>query len=82
MNNITQDQFNAAVLNVTAGPDWDIIKKGLQNDIYQIQAGALDAKDWDTVCESRGFAQGVAYMINLRDSVIGALSVENDNADV
>ena len=35
---MTQDQFNDAVLDVTGGPNWDIVKKGLANDIYNTQA--------------------------------------------
>lgn len=78
----TQEQFNMAVLNVTAGPDWDIVKKGLANDVYQVQAGALDAESWEQVCESRGFAQGLAYMINLRENTLRVIEVETDNANV
>jgi len=75
----TQDDFNAAILSITAGPDWDIVKKGLSNDIYQVQAGALDAKTWEAVCEARGFAQALAYLINLRETTIRTMEVDDAN---
>lgn len=80
--NITQDEFNEAVLTITGGPDWDIIKQGLSNDIYQVQSGALDAKSWELVCEARGFAQGLAYIINLRENTVRQMEVVEANADV
>lgn len=79
--NVTQDQFNEAVLAVTGGPDWDIVKQGLSNDIYQIQAGSLDANSWDEVLEGRGFARGLAYLINIREMTIQSMKAEAD-ADV
>lgn len=77
---ITQEQFDQAVVNVTGAGDWDIIKQGLANDIYQIQAGALDAKTWEEVCEAKGFARALAYIINLRDNVTRANAAEAANA--
>lgn len=77
---MTQDQFNEAVLNVTGGQDWAIVQQGLANDIYQIQAGALDAKNWDAVCEARGFAAGLAYISALRETTL--MAMEQQNADV
>lgn len=77
---MTQDDFNAAVLNVTSGPDWDVVKQGLANDIYQVQAGSLDAKSWEAVCEARGFAAGLAYISNLRETTLMAMDAAN--ADV
>lgn len=76
---ITQEQFDEALLTVTGGADWAIVAKGLSNDIYQIQAGAFDAKSWEAVCEARGFAQGLAYVINLRENVIKAKEVGDAN---
>ena len=77
---MTQEEFNNAVLNVTGGPDWDIVKQGLANDIYQVQAGALDAKSWEAVCEARGFAAGLAYISSLREQTL--MAMEAANADV
>jgi len=77
---VTQEEFNDAVLHVTGGPEWDIVKQGLSNDIYQAQAGALDAKTWERVNELRGFAQGLAYVINIRENTLTAIEQEERNA--
>lgn len=69
---MTQDDFNEALLDVTGGPQWDVVKKGLANDIYAAQAQALDAKSWEEVCELRGFAKGLAFVMNLRENLIAA----------
>ena len=69
---MTQDEFNEAILTVTAGPAWDLVKRGLANDIYNAQAQALDVKSWDEVCELRGFAKGLAFMMNIRDNTLRA----------
>ena len=82
MDNITQEEFNEAILEVTGGPAWDIVKSGLLNDIYQVQAGALDAKSWEKVCEDRGFAKGLMHVIALRETLIKAAEIEKDNADL
>lgn len=79
MSNITQEQLDEAVLDLTGRPEWATLAKGLQNDIYQAQATALDAPDWDTVCRLRGFAEGLAFVLRLRDTVLGAKEVEEGN---
>lgn len=77
---ITQEKFNEAVLDVTGGPNWDIVKLGLSNDIYQAQAQALDAGSWEEVCRLRGFAQGLAYVMNLREVVTTSIREGESNA--
>lgn len=81
---ITQEQYNDAVLSCTGGPEWDIVKQGFANDIYQTQCQALEAKDWGEVCENRGFARGLAYAMNLREVVETSMNhaKELDYADV
>ena len=86
---MTQDEFNAAALEVTGGPAWDIVKKGLEHDIYNTQTQVFDTPDWGAVCELKGFARGIAYCINLRELVIQSIqtakaneALEKDNADV
>jgi hypothetical protein len=65
---ITPEQYTEAVLDVTGGSSWDIFKKGLEGDIYTLQAQALDAETWEQVCELRGFAKGLAFIMNLREN--------------
>jgi hypothetical protein len=66
---VTEEQYLDAVLSVTGGPNWDIVKAGWANEIYELQAQMLDVKSWDEVCELRGFARGLAMAMNLRETV-------------
>lgn len=70
---ITQDQYNEAILEVTGSPQWRIVTRGLENDIYNIQARALEANSWEEVVEMRGFAKGLAFIIGLRDNTKQAM---------
>lgn len=79
---ITQEQYNAAVLEVTSGPAWDVVKQGFANDIYQSQASALDAENWGAVCELRGFARGIAYVMRIRETIKVAMDQEAANANL
>jgi hypothetical protein len=74
---VTPEQFNEAVLDVTGGPSWDVFKKGLESDIYNIQAQALTAERWEEVCELRGFAKGLAFIMNIRENTKQAM-VQNE----
>ena len=78
---ISQEQFNTAVLNVTSGQDWDIVKKGLESDIYNTQANAFTAANWGAVCELKGFANGLAYCMRLREVVINAMEQAREDAE-
>jgi hypothetical protein len=70
---MTQDQFNEAILTCTGHPEWETVKKGLANDIYAAQAQALEAKSWDQVCELKGFAKGLAFIMGLRENSLTAM---------
>ena len=80
---LTQEKFNAAVLEVTSGPNWDIVKQGLANDIYNTQASVFDtAEDWGQFMEFKGFARGLAYVMNIRTIVEQTIKIEADNANL
>lgn len=71
---ITPEMYNEAILDVTGGTSWDIVKKGLEADIYNIQAQVLDtATSWEQVCEMRGFAKGLAFIMNIRENTKQAM---------
>lgn len=70
---MTQDDFNDAVLTCTGHEkEWNLVKKGLANDIYAAQAQSLDAKNWDQVCELKGYAKALAFIIGLRENTLQA----------
>lgn len=75
-----EDKIDEAVLNVTSGPDWDIVKESLLKEVYNIQASMLDATSWDQVCELRGFARGLIFMSNLREMTIAAQKARAEDA--
>ena len=77
--NITQEQLNEAILEVTGMRAWDIIKKGLEHDIYNTQARAFDAQNWGDVKELKGFAQGLSYVIGLRELVSAQVEQAKQN---
>ena len=79
MNQLTQEQLDDAVLTLSGTPEWAIVMQGLQADIYHMQASVFDAPDWDTVNKLRGFAEGLAYVINLRNTVTGLKEIEEAN---
>lgn len=67
--NITQEQLDDAVLEITGRPEWAMFVQGLFNEIYQSQARALTADSWEEVNRLRGFAEGLAYVSNVREMV-------------
>ena len=73
-NQIDQDALETAILDRLSGPNWDLIKKGLAHEIYSSQAGALDASSWEKVNELRGFAKGIYYVMNLRETTLHGIS--------
>jgi hypothetical protein len=77
---ISQDKLDDAILSITGHPDWAIIQTALTNEIYQCQATSLDVKTWEEVCALRGYARGLAFVINLRDMTIMAKEQEAQDA--
>ncbi|NIN96669.1 MAG: hypothetical protein GTO49_17210 [Anaerolineae bacterium] len=71
---ITQEAYDEAILEVTGGVHWDTVKKGLANEIYHAQARALDAESWEQVCRLKGFAEGIAYVMRLREITKASIS--------
>ncbi len=71
------ERLDEAILSFFTGSEWDLIKAYLENEIYQMQADALEAKSWDKVNELRGEAKGINRILTLRDTVKKAQAVEN-----
>ncbi len=77
---ITQEQLDEAVLGLMGHPDWDIIATFLVNEAVQARDMCADANSWEDVQKLSGFAEGLAFVVNLRDMTEKAL--ENARADV
>lgn len=58
------------MITLTAYPEWEELVNDLKKMIYTEQADGFElAKDFPNLCERRGFAKGLAYIVNLRDTV-------------
>lgn len=76
-------KYYEAMITLTAYPEWKEWCDEIAKEIYQIQANALESKDYGDLCERKGFAKGLAYVINLRDDTLKARQIEESNdADV
>ncbi len=76
-------KYYESMITLTAYPEFAEWAAEIEKEIYQIQANALEAKDYGDLCERKGFAQGLAYVINLREDTLKAQQIEEANdADV
>jgi len=64
---ITQEQLDDAVLSVTGSREWDIFAQFLVNEAISARDSCADAKTWEAVQKAAGFAEGIAYVVNLRE---------------
>lgn len=76
----TDEKFFEDMIALTGYPEWSELVKDLESQIYHTQANSLEAKTWEEVNEARGFARGLAYIVNLRDTIKQAQKVVHDNA--
>ena len=63
-----RNEYIDAVLEVTSGPAWEIVKESLEGEIRDLQIRALQAQSWEEVCELRGQAQAYVVVYNMRDN--------------
>lgn len=67
--NRTDEKYIEDMIVLTAYPEWDVLVKDLEAVIYHMQANAFEATDWDQLQQDKGFAKGLAYFINMRDTM-------------
>jgi hypothetical protein len=72
------DPYYEAIMTLTGLPEWEMLTEELAKMVYEIQANALEASSWEQVQQDKGFAKGLAYMINLREDT----KLEKKSADV
>jgi len=72
-------KYYEAMITLTSYPEWSEWCEEIAKEIYQIQANALESKDYGDLCERKGFAKGLAYVINLREDTIRAQEIEAGN---
>lgn len=78
---VTQDKLDEALLYLTGLDEWNTLCLSLKNEIYAAQARSLDVGSWEEVNQLRGYAQALAFIINLRDNTkMGMKQDEQDSA--
>lgn len=65
---ITQDQLDEAILNEMGRPDWAIINAFLAQQAIVARDACADAPSWEEVKRLQGFAEGLAFVVNLREN--------------
>jgi uridine phosphorylase len=73
------DKYYEQMIQLTAYPEWGELVEELKRMIYNVQANALEAKSWEEVCENKGFAAGLAFLVNLREDTKKQQAIEVDN---
>ena len=62
------DQYFENIMVLTGTPEFRVLVAELERMVYTLQANAFEAPSWDRVQEDKGFAKGLAYIINLREN--------------
>ena len=77
---ITQEQLDEAILTVTGDRNWAIVAEFLAREALVTRDSCADAEVWEEVCRRKGFADGLAYVLNLRS--LTETAMEQRNADL
>lgn len=80
--NRQDQQYFEDITTLTGYPEWAVLVKELEHMIYHTQANAIERTSWEKVNEDRGFAKGLAYIVNLREDNKKALDIVKANADI
>jgi hypothetical protein len=57
------------LLTLTSYPEWALLVEDLEKEIYQLQANAFEASSWEQLQQDKGYALGLAQIVNLRDDI-------------
>ena len=76
---MTQQELDEAILGITGLPEWHLICGFLVNEALQTRDQCADAKDWGDVQRMAGFAEGIAFVVNLREMTERVLEETNAN---
>lgn len=77
---ITQEQLDEAILGELGRPDWAYISAYLVNQALVARDACADATSWEQVQQLRGFAEGLAFVVNLRENTQKVKEQEATNA--
>jgi hypothetical protein len=74
-----QQQFDEIVLEEMGRPNWNVIRTFLAQQALIARDSCADAPTWEEVCRRRGYADGLAFVVNMRDNLI-AIKEQEDAA--
>ena len=63
---ITQEQLDDAILTITGHPDWAIVAEFIAREGIITRDSCADASSWEEVNQKKGFAEGLAFVLSLR----------------
>lgn len=64
-----ESKYYSDMEDLFATPGWKTVIEEIKQEIYELQAQALEAATWEAVCEYRGKAEALAYFVNLADVI-------------
>ncbi|MEE8114323.1 MAG: hypothetical protein V3T23_08200 [Nitrososphaerales archaeon] len=64
---MTRTEYINAVLEVTGGQSWELVREGLADDIKNIEVQELQSEEWGEVKELRGFRRALIYIRDMRN---------------
>lgn len=73
------EKYYEKIITLTAYPEWKDYVAELEKEIYQLQAEAFEAKDWDEFNVTKGMARGLARIVNLRADTKNILEIGESN---
>lgn len=65
-----------------ATPGWRRVMATAEQQIYELQADALEAKSWEEVCMLRGRASTLAELFNLESTMDAQYRMLNEEDDL
>ena len=75
----TDTEFLDKMITLTAYPEWSDLVSDLKSLIYHMQADAFESGSWDKLNEDKGFAKGLGYIVNFRETVKSARGINDAN---
>ncbi len=62
--------FIEKMTQLTSYPEWNDLVEDLKAMIYHLQANSFELPSWEKVQEEKGFAKGLAYIVNYRENLM------------
>ena len=74
---MTQEELDNAILTITGRPEWALVAELLAREAIISRDMCADANTWEDVQRRAGFAEGLGYVLNLREMTERALGEIN-----